>query len=130
MAWLQNATDPNLKEFFGHSGKLLQYQGWNDQLIAPQNSVNYFKSVLDKMGGAAKVKDSYRLFMVPGMSHCQGGDGTDTFDALGALEQWVERGKAPDQILASRMRRRQGGSDTSVVPVPSGCGLSRKGEYR
>jgi feruloyl esterase len=98
----RNATDANLKPFFSHGGKLLQYQGWNDNLIPPQNSVNYYKSVSDTLGGASKVNDSYRLFMVPGMGHCRGGDGTDRFDVIGAMEQWVERGKAPDSIVAAR----------------------------
>ena len=98
----RNATNANLKPFFSHGGKLLQYQGWNDNLIPPQNSVNYYKSVSDTLGGASKVNDSYRLFMVPGMGHCRGGDGTDRFDVIGALEQWVEQGKAPDSIVASR----------------------------
>ena len=48
--------------------------------------------------------DSYRLFMVPGMAHCGGGDGTDQFDMLGALEKWMETKKAPDQVMASRVR--------------------------
>ena len=63
----RNATDANLKPFFSHGGKLLQYQGWNDNLIPPQNSVNYYNRVADTLGGASKVNDSYRLFMVPGM---------------------------------------------------------------
>jgi len=98
----RNATDANLKPFFSHGGKLLQYQGWNDNLIPPQNSVNYYNRVADTLGGASKINDSYRLFMVPGMGHCRGGDGTDRFDVIGALEQWVEQGKAPDSIVASR----------------------------
>jgi feruloyl esterase len=65
--------------------------------------VNYYKSVLETMGGKAKVNGSYRLFMVPGMGHCGGGDGTSTFDMVSALDQWVEQGKAPDQIVASRV---------------------------
>jgi len=97
-----NAMDPNLKPFFTHGGKLLQYHGWIDNLIAPENSVNYYGSVADTLGGASKVIDSYRLFMVPGMAHCRGGDGTDRFDAIGAMEQWVEGGKAPESIVASR----------------------------
>ena len=55
------------------------------------------------MGGANKVMDNYRLFMVPGMNHCGGGPGTTTFDMLAALEQWVEKKQAPSQIPASRV---------------------------
>ncbi len=92
-----NAMDPDLKAFIGHGGKLLMYHGWNDQLISPQNSINYYRSVAETLRG------SVRLFMVPGMNHCAGGDGTSTFDAVGALEQWVEQKHAPEQILASHM---------------------------
>ena len=90
-----NATDPDLKAFIGHGGKLLMYHGWNDQLIGPQNSINYYKSVPDALRG------SVRLFMVPGMNHCAGGEGPNTFDVVSAMEQWVEQGKAPVQITAS-----------------------------
>ena len=98
---LLNAIDPDLKPFFGRGGKLLLYHGWSDQLIAPQNTINYFTSVEAASGGAEKVKDSARLFMAPGMAHCGGGDGPNTFDALSALEQWVEHKNPPDRIIAS-----------------------------
>ena len=98
-----NSVDPNLKLLFAHGGKLLQYHGWADPGIPPGSSVNYYKSVLEAMGGRAKVNDEYRLFMVPGMGHCGGGDGTSTFDMVSALDQWVVEGKAPDRIVASRV---------------------------
>jgi feruloyl esterase len=100
---VMNSVDPNLKPFFSHGGKLIQYHGWADPGIPPDSSVNYYKSVLEALGGAAKVNDSYRLFMVPGMGHCAGGDGTSTFDMVSALDQWVEKGKVPDRIPASRV---------------------------
>jgi feruloyl esterase len=100
---VMNSVDPNLQPLFAHGGKLLQYHGWADPGIPPGSSVNYYKSVLEAMRGKAKVNDSYRLFMVPGMGHCGGGDGTSTFDMVSALDQWVVQGKAPDQIMASKV---------------------------
>jgi feruloyl esterase len=96
-----NAIDSNIKPFTGHGGKLLMYHGWADQLVSPGTSVNYYNSVLKTFGGASKTADSVRLFMVPGMGHCGGGEGPNTFDMVSALEQWVEHGRAPDQIIAS-----------------------------
>lgn len=93
-----NQVNPDLKPFRDGGGKLLQYHGWNDPAISPLNSVNYFTSVQEKMGN---TQDFYRLFMMPGMGHCQGGPGPDQFDKMTILSQWVEAGKAPDQITAS-----------------------------
>jgi feruloyl esterase len=94
-------TTPSFQEFFAHGGKLIHYHGWTDQQVVPYNSVNFYTSVAKEMGGVGKTMDSYRLFMAPGMNHCGGGDGPNTFDTVGALEQWVEKSSAPDQLLAS-----------------------------
>ena len=93
------AMDPNLKEFFRNGGKLLMYHGWSDPQVSPVNTVNYFSTVLKATEGIAA--DSIRLFMLPGMGHCGGGDGPNAFDAIGALAQWFEKGQAPNQMVAS-----------------------------
>ena len=94
-----SAMDPNLKQFFAHGGKLLMYHGWSDPNISPLNTIDYYESVLKTMGSAAS--DSIRLFMFPGMGHCGGGEGPNTFDPVGVLAQWFEKGQAPNQLLAS-----------------------------
>jgi feruloyl esterase len=113
-----NARNPDLTGFVRHGAKMIQYHGWGDPQIPPDASVNYYKSVLEKMGGIGKVTPSYRLFMVPGMAHCGGGDGTSSFDMLTALEQWVEAKKAPDQIAASRIRDGKVDRTRPLCPYP------------
>lgn len=110
VAPIMNATSPDLRAFHQRGGKLLQYHGWNDQLIAPGNSIDYYESVVaafaqgrDRARTIADVQRFYRLFMAPGMAHCGGGTGPNTFDMQEALEAWVERGIAPDRIVATRL---------------------------
>lgn len=103
-----NAFDPDLSPLRKHGGKLLLYHGWNDPSISPLNTVNYYESAVARWRqqdhpAPNATPDFIRLFMVPGMLHCSGGPGTDTFDALAALERWVERGDAPDTLPASHI---------------------------
>jgi feruloyl esterase len=100
-----NATDANLKPFFGRSGKLLLYHGWADQNVAPLATVGYYKRVVDTLGGEGKTGDSIRLFMAPGMAHCGGGEGPNSFDPMSALTAWRENGQTPERIVASRNGR-------------------------
>jgi len=97
-----DASDPDLKPYARHGGKLIQYHGWSDPGVSPLNSVDYYEQVARVYGKPSA--DFYRLFMVPGMQHCTGGPGADHFDALAALEQWVEQGKAPDRIVAAHLK--------------------------
>jgi len=113
-----NAMDPNLKAFFARGGKLIHYHGWADPQIPTGSSVEYYQSVLDTMGGINKVKENYRMFMVPGMGHCGGGDGPADFDMLAALEQWVEKGKAPDSIPAAHLTNGQPDRTRILCPYP------------
>ena len=96
-----DANDPNLTPFSSRGGKLLMYQGWAEPGIPPRNIVTYYGKAQKQTKNAA---ESVRLFMVPGMGHCGGGNGASTFDMLAALDKWVSTGKAPDSIPASRVR--------------------------
>jgi feruloyl esterase len=93
------ATNPNLKPFFAHGGKLILYHGLSDGLIAPKNTVNYYNAVLKTTGPAAT--HSMRLYLAPGMGHCYGGDGPDIFDLDTPLAAWVEEGRIPGPVPAS-----------------------------
>ena len=90
-----------LAVFLGKGGKLLIYHGYNDLIISPYRSIWFYEDLAGKTGGYEKLQGQARLFMVPGMLHCTGGPGPNTFDTLSALENWVEKGVAPDSIVAS-----------------------------
>ena len=113
-------TDPDLQKFRARGGKLLIYHGWNDGgtggAISPLNSVNYYSSVLAKMG--PHQEDWFRLFMVPGMDHCGGGAGPNQFAVVSAMENWSERGKAPDRITAYRVSNQGADMSRPLCPYP------------
>jgi feruloyl esterase len=92
-----DAVNPDLSKFKASGGKLLLTHGWSDTGITPENTVLYYDSVLNKMG--KDQSDWVRLFMAPGMGHCGGGPGVNTFDSIAALEKWVEKGIAPETML-------------------------------
>jgi feruloyl esterase len=104
--------NPHLSSFAAHGGKLLLYHGWADQQVAPMSSVEFYEDAV-KESGDPNAK-WIRLFMAPGMGHCGGGEGPDSFDKIGALEDWVERGKAPEEIVAEH---RSGGKVDRKRPL-------------
>ena len=116
LAAVLNANSTDLDGFRGHGGKLIMYHGWADPLIPSQSSINYFNALVGNEGhgfqqvsfdrdgspGLRRTQSFARLFMVPGMYHCSGGPGPNTFDALTPLVNWVETGAAPETIAATK----------------------------
>jgi len=94
-----DAVNPDLSKFKSSGGKLLITHGWGDTGITPETSIWYYEQVLSKMG--KNQSDWMRLFMAPGMGHCGGGPGVNSFDSIGTLEKWVEKGVAPDTMLGT-----------------------------
>jgi feruloyl esterase len=111
--------NPDLAAFARHNGKLLLYHGWADQQVAPGSTIDFYQSVLDASGDPAHAPEWVRLFMVPGMGHCSGGEGPDTFDKIAVLEQWVERGKAPTEIVASHQTEGKVDRTRPLCPYPA-----------
>ena len=99
---VETSTWTTLSGFFGHGGKIVYYHGLSDPWFSPLRTLGYYQSLAANNGGAEAVRASSRIFMVPGMGHCQGGSVTlDQFDLLGAVVDWVEAGKAPDSVVAT-----------------------------
>jgi feruloyl esterase len=97
-----DAVDPDLSRFTARGGRLLLYHGWADPQTPAGNTIAYYEAVAAYLG-ADRVDDHVALFMVPGMGHCSGGEGTDTFDPVTPLVGWVERGERPTRIEAARI---------------------------
>jgi feruloyl esterase len=104
MESLLGATNPDLRRFKAAGGKLIAATGWADALQDGTNLIDYYETAQRTMGGRAATEEFFRLFMLPGVDHCSGGPGADTVDYLAYLEAWVEKGIAPDVLLAARMK--------------------------
>ena len=114
---IANANGTDFSAARARGVKAIMYHGWNDEVLQPEYSPRYFEQIAAANGGMQKTQDFLRLFMVPGMQHCSGGPGPNSFGGVGqqippardaahdvqiALESWVEKGVAPNQIIATR----------------------------
>jgi feruloyl esterase len=100
MEQIYYAKNPDLRPYKARNGKLILVHGLADPLIPPALIADYYESVTRLMGGPDKTRDFFRLFMVPGMQHCVGGDTADSIDYMTYLQNWVEQGVAPDSVMA------------------------------
>jgi feruloyl esterase len=113
-----SAMNPDLTPFKRHGGKIISYSGWSDPVVPPEDVIGYYASVTKQMGGAAKTAEFYRLFMAPGMGHCTGGPGPNNFDALAALEEWIEKGIPPEKMVATHSTSGKIDRSRPLCPYP------------
>jgi feruloyl esterase len=132
-------TSTDITAFTARGGKLLIYHGWADPGISPSNTIDYYgglveaaaqKKHLSFEAAAKQTQESARLFMVPGMGHCSGGPGPDNFDAVGALDQWVEQGAAPGRIVASHVTAGATEFSRPLCPFPQEAQYTGSGDRR
>jgi len=113
-----DAADPDLRPFRDHGGKLLLYQSWGETAVPPRSLIGYYDQVVEEMGGVSETEDFLRLFMVPGMGMCPGFSNPDNFNVLAALQEWVEKDVAPEQITAKYTDRGRVYRTRPVCPWP------------
>ena len=120
-----DAKNPDLSKFRKHRGKLIMTYGWADSILQPMAGVNYYERAVEKNG--SNTMDFFRLFMVPGMAHCGGGVGPDRHDPMTAMINWVEKSKAPDSMVASRVVNNQVVRTRPLCPYPQVARYSGQG---
>jgi feruloyl esterase len=110
--------DPHLAAFAKHGGKLLIYHGWADQQVPPGSSIDFYNAVLRLSANPAQASKWVRLFMAPGMGHCVGGEGPNTFDTISVIERWVEQGTPPGRIIATHRTAGKVDRTRPLCPYP------------
>ena len=125
---IYDATSVDLRAFKARGGKLLVWHGWADGSIMATSSIGYYEAVMQFMRGRKQTEDFFRLFLVPGVHHGGGGPGLTEFDALTALENWVEKGRAPDKLIACRSSKSAIERCRPVFPYPVLARYSGKGD--
>jgi feruloyl esterase len=106
----------DLRPYFSRGGKLLMWHGWSDPQVPAEGSLIYREGVRQAAGAAAD--DGLALFMLPGVLHCRGGPGADTFDAMAAMTAWVEQGRKPQRIVAERRADGRVVATRALCPYP------------
>jgi len=121
-----SASNPDISAYVRRGGKLILSGGWNNALVPAGAVLDYYNRV-EATIGREKTRRSVRLYMVPGMIECNGGPGTDTFDMLGVMRRWVERGQAPNAVIASRVEHGHVVRTRPLCPSPQVATYKGKG---
>ena len=124
---MHSAINPDLRRFRDHGGKILMLQGWSDTSVIPGGTVDYYETAVRTMGGGAATAEFFRLFMLPGVGHCDfggltGADVVDGVDDLRVLEAWREQGRPPESLTAYRLRQYEGSGSFWPQPTPPEAG--------
>ncbi|HVY35439.1 MAG TPA: tannase/feruloyl esterase family alpha/beta hydrolase [Caulobacteraceae bacterium] len=135
-------NNPDLKRFRAHGGKIILYQGWMDPSVIAQQSLDYYSAVQRANGGSKRTRQFARLFMVPGMFHCRGGAGPDSFggsgdpqpvgdpdrDILSAAVRWVEEGHPPARLIAAKFEKGEAVRTRPLCPYPQTARFDGRGD--
>lgn len=125
---IYDATSYDLSAFRARGGKILMWHGLADGGISATSSIGYYEGVMKAMGGRQKTEEFFRLFLIPGVHHCAGGPGFTDFDALTALENWVEKGQAPSVMIAQHLANGTPERALPIYPYPVVPRYSGKGD--
>jgi hypothetical protein len=107
-----NATNPDLSAFKAKGHKLILWHGWADAALSALGTIHYYDEVKAR---DPKADDFLRMFLMPGVLHCAGGEGPDNVDWVSVITDWVEQGKAPERIVARKLR--EGGTVSRTRPL-------------
>jgi feruloyl esterase len=126
-AAVMNAMSVDYRAFRTRGGKIVMYTGLADPVVPPGDIISYYDAVTAASGGLQETQKFFRFFPIPGMGHCSGGTGPNNFDALGALEAWVERGTAPTRIVASHSTAGAIDRTRPLCPYPQTAVYEKRG---
>jgi feruloyl esterase len=122
--------NPDLKPFKRNGGKLIIYQSWNEMAVPPRTIVDYYNNVIHAMGGQEQTQDFARLFIAAGNGMCPGFGNAEDFNTLKAVEQWVEKGIAPDKIILTHREQAKLGEQGKALKTRPVCAYPKIARYK
>ncbi len=122
IGYLRYGMNPDLRRFRDNGGKMILYHGWDDNEVSPGSSIDYYQTTSMTMGGYEATQKFFRMFMLPGVGHCRRGPGGDAGDFLTALENWDDKGEAPESVTMFHLIKEQNylGLPRPIYPLEPG----------